>query len=158
VTDDETLRFERALGELADQGLADGVGSSLSALTAEIDRELDGMYAGKFPKRCNTCGRVFHDHAEYMASTRALRGGALFDEDDREVHEYRDCPCGSSLLVLVGDRRDETPFGQRRRRLFDAWLARIARESGRAPDEIAPWLRGVFRAALVRARDAPATS
>ncbi len=147
-------RFEAALTELAAEGIDAGTLRALATATSEIDRDLDRLYAGKFPKKCNTCGRVYNDHAEYIELTKALRvGGTIFDDEDREVHEYRDCLCGSSLLVLIGDRRDESPFGQRRRQMFDVWLRRLMKRTGRPQEDMAVLLRQVFRAALARARD-----
>jgi len=150
------MRFEQALDEIASDGIDTGVVEALAGSTTEIDRDLDRLYSGKFPKQCNTCGRVYATHAEYIEMTRTLRSaGTLYDDEEREVQEYRDCACGSSLLVLVGDRRDESPFGQARRRMFDSWLGRLAQRTGRASDDLAPLLRQVFRAALARARHEP---
>lgn len=147
-------RFEAALAELAGDGLDAAVVARLADTTAEIDRDLDRLYADKFPKKCNTCGRVYQTRAEYLEMTRELRSeGTFFDEDFGEVQEYRDCACGSSLLVLTTDRRDESPFGRRRREMFDVWLNRLVRDTGRSRDELAPLLRQVFRAALARARN-----
>lgn len=147
-------RFEAALADLASAGLDASLVARIAHTTAEIDRDLDRMYADKFPKKCNTCGRMYETRADYVAMTRELRAaGTFFDEDYKEVQEYRDCACGSSLLVLTSDRRDESPFGRRRREMFDVWLGRLHRDTGKSRDELAPLLRQVFRAALARARN-----
>lgn len=146
-------RFEAALAEFARHGLDANVVRELASATTEIDKDLDRLYADKFPKKCNTCGRVYRTRAEYMKMTRELRAaGTFFDEHEREVQEYRDCECGSSLLVLTSNRRDDSPFGRRRRKMFDVWLVRLAQNTGKSSDELAPLLRQVFRAALARAR------
>ena len=146
-------RFETLLVDLAAED-PDAESSGVIALSALVlDRQLDSLYAGKFPKRCNSCDRVYRDHAEYLASTREMRrGGTIFDDEDLKVQEYRDCACGSTLLVLVDNRRDESEFGQRRRRLFDEWLTRLVHRTGRGAAELRPMLRRFFRAALERAR------
>lgn len=151
-------RFESLLADLAAEDL-DAESSGVIALSAlVIDRQLHSLYADKFPKQCRSCDRVYRSHAEYVASTRKMRrGGTVFYDEDREVHEYRDCACGSTLLVLVDDRRDESEFGQRRRRLFDEWLGRLVHRTGRCAAELRPMLRRFFRAALERARQ-PAKS
>jgi hypothetical protein len=147
-------RFEDALVEFARHGIDEDLLRTLAAATKEIDRDLDRLYAGKFPKTCNTCGRTYETRDEYLAATSELRmNSTFFDSSEREVQEYRDCACGSSLLVLLGDRRDDSPWGRRRRQAFDLWLKRLARDTRKPSHALAPLLRQVFRAALARARE-----
>jgi hypothetical protein len=120
----------------------------LEGLTAQMDK----IYAGVFPKACACCGRVYRDADEYLSETVRIGkpGSAYFYPEDNTVQEFRDCPCGSTLLLLTGDRRDTSPAGEERRRLFDECVQRLQRLTGRGPNQLRPLVRHAFRAAMKR--------
>ncbi|MDM8349385.1 hypothetical protein P8H27_10785 [Pseudomonas sp. sp1636] len=95
----------------------------------------DAWFAGlkalghdSFPKRCRNCGRVFASEADYFQQTQAIRPEitglkAAYDDDDRPLVEvFRNCVCGSTLLVNCVSRRDDSAAGNNRRQLFDTLL------------------------------------
>lgn len=95
----------------------------------------DAWFAGlrafnhdSFPKRCRNCGRVFASEADYFQQTQAIRPDisglkAVFDDEEGALVEvFRNCVCGSTLLVNCMSRRDDSPSGQSRRRLLDDLL------------------------------------
>lgn len=101
---------------------------------------LKALHAETFPKVCGKCGAVFHSTEDYIRKTRRLLGGGLkrdLDKDLNFVQLYRNCRCGSTLLVLFSDRRDDSEPGRRRREKFQrvldqlvarGWDRQIARE------------------------------
>ncbi|WP_439889185.1 hypothetical protein ACSX1C_09335 [Pseudomonas sp. MBLB4123] len=94
---------------------------------------LKALYLDDFPKRCRTCGRVFASEADYFRQTQAIRPditGLKAVEDEEEgpqVEVFRNCVCGSTLLVNCASRRDHSAAGQSRRRLFDELLSYLER-------------------------------
>ena len=95
----------------------------------------DAWFAGlkalgrdNFPKRCRNCGRVFASAADFFQQTQAIRPEitglkAVYDEDEGPLVEvFRNCVCGSTLLVNCASRRDDSATGHSRRRLFDELL------------------------------------
>lgn len=93
-----------------------------------------------FPKRCRNCGREFASEADYFHQTQAIRPeitglkAAYDDEDGPLVEVFRNCVCGSTLLVNCASRRDDSPAGHSRRRLFSDLLEYLARHGvERAP-------------------------
>lgn len=96
------------------------------------------------PVRCNACGRDL-----FRAARSELRAvGTVYDARGNEVHEYRDCPCGSTLVFILENRRDESEFGRKRRALFDGWLERLVEDTGQTQAALRPVLRGLFRIAM----------
>ncbi|MDX1366787.1 hypothetical protein [Pseudomonas sp.] len=100
----------------------------------------DAWFAGlkalgqdNFPKRCCNCGRVFENAADFFQQTQAIRPEitglkAVYDEDDGPLVEvFRNCVCGSTLLVNCVSRRDDSTAGHSRRRLFDDLLGYLVR-------------------------------
>ncbi|WP_305046969.1 hypothetical protein [Geoalkalibacter sp.] len=102
---------------------------------------LKALHADLFPKICGQCGAVFHSSDDYQRKTRRfltpLRPPSRPSEDLNFVRLYRHCRCGSTLLMQVCDRRDDTEPGRRRREKFQraldllvasGWDRNIARE------------------------------
>ncbi|MGH8354611.1 MAG: hypothetical protein ACRERY_13980 [Pseudomonas sp.] len=99
----------------------------------------DAWFAGlkalshdEFPKRCRNCGREFASEADYFQQTQAIRPEitglkAVEDDDGPLVEVFRNCVCGSTLLVSCASRRDDTEAGHSRRRLFDDLLGYLER-------------------------------
>jgi len=86
-----------------------------------------------FPKRCRNCGREFANEEDYFQQTQAIRPEAsglkgVVDPDDGPLVEvFRNCVCGSTLLVSCASRRDDTEAGHSRRRLFEELLGYLGR-------------------------------
>lgn len=89
---------------------------------------LKALGQDNFPKCCCNCGRVFENAADFFQQTQAIRPEitglkAVYDEDDGTLVEvFRNCVCGSTLLVNCVSRRDDSMAGHSRRRLFDDLL------------------------------------
>ena len=88
---------------------------------------LQALAESAFPKRCNTCGRVYPDAASFVAQTQMVPSGtglkASQDDGGLPIVElFRNCVCGSTLLDVFGDRRDLSPEGQARRARFGEML------------------------------------
>ncbi|MDO3380075.1 hypothetical protein [Geoalkalibacter halelectricus] len=110
---------------------------------------LKALHAETFPKICGNCGAVFHSTEDYVRKTRKLFGNGWFRAaDDGElnfVQMYRNCRCGSTLLVHYWDRRDDSEPGRRRREKFQRVLDQlVARGWDRdiARDELLKFLLG----------------
>lgn len=86
-----------------------------------------------FPKRCRNCGREFASEADYFQQTQAIRPeitglkGVYDDDDGALVEVFRNCVCGSTLLVNCASRRDDSAAGHSRRQLFDQLLGYLER-------------------------------
>lgn len=92
--------------------------------------DLQALANTAFPKRCNTCGRVFHTPEEFVRETESIHGVSGFksscDDDGRPVVElFRNCPCGSTLMDAFRDRRDTSEVGMRRRAKFGELMDRL---------------------------------
>lgn len=100
----------------------------------------DAWFAGlkalshdNFPKRCRNCGREFASAADYFQQSQAIRPditGLKAADDEEEgplVEVFRNCLCGSTLLVNCASRRDHSASGHSRRRLFDELLSYLVR-------------------------------
>lgn len=102
-----------------------------------------------FPKICRSCNKQYGSFEEYVSQTTDVNGSgglAEYPEDDKssKVGVFRNCECGSTLLVVCFCRRDESEEGEMRRRNFDHMLDRyqskgISREQARCE------LRNVMR-------------
>jgi len=106
------------------------------------------LYASTFPKKCNNCHKVYQDRNAYMAETLPLNpkhvdSGTI--EDQGRIIEYRNCHCGSSLVIVTPCRRDLTPFGIQCRDYFDMCVERFIEESQIPPEEAIGLTRVIFR-------------
>ncbi len=75
-----------------------------------------GLYARldtSFPKKCMTCGHVFHTAKQYFTETMDISeqdtGLKTYVADDTSVvvEAFRNCTCGSTLMETFDDHRDE---------------------------------------------------
>ena len=132
---DFARRLDRLVHEVLIQPSAHGIPATVDAP--------ETVFADA-PLRCNACGRDLGQKAR--VELRAV--GTIYDERGNEVHEYRDCPCGSTLLFILDNRRDESEFGRKRRALFDEWLERLVESTGRTRATLRPVLRALFRVAM----------
>ena len=115
----------------------------ISVFTDSVAEKLRKHYCNMFPKKCNSCGREFANHNDYLNQTEPLKNqSTLFDHIG--LQEYRNCPCGSTLLLWGKDRRDNTRYGIARRKLFDECLRKLQQLSDAPTDELRQKLREVF--------------
>ncbi|MBF0106069.1 MAG: hypothetical protein HQM16_12170 [Deltaproteobacteria bacterium] len=81
-----------------------------------------------FPKQCLSCHKQYTDLANFIANTEAVdkRASGLFDPGPKvsipSVHLYRNCACGSTLMVICKDRRDKSEPGRKKRYLMESEL------------------------------------
>ncbi|TBW49240.1 oxidoreductase [Marinobacter halodurans] len=84
-----------------------------------------------FPKRCANCGREYESPDSFVRQSASLgQASGLkqgYDDDDSPIVElFRNCVCGSTLMDVFEDRRDDSPAGQRRREIFGKLLDRLS--------------------------------
>ena len=89
---------------------------------------LRALSSEAFPKRCPSCGKVFHTLEELIRETEAvgIQSGlkaSLYEDDTYLVEMFRNCPCGSTLMEEFGSRRSNSPLGDEKRHAFDIVLA-----------------------------------
>ncbi|OOZ40406.1 oxidoreductase [Solemya pervernicosa gill symbiont] len=98
----------------------------------ELFKGLQALADSSFPKRCETCGRVFESAEQFLAETESIhktKTGLKQSQDDDGtliVEVFRNCPCGSTLMDLFGDRRDLSERGEDKRDKFEALIAFVA--------------------------------
>ncbi len=92
--------------------------------------DLDSLFKGlkalsesTFPKKCSSCGKVYHDETQFVRETDDVFGKSglksSFDDDDSPIVElFRNCSCGSTLMDCFSERRDYTDKGLKRRDTF----------------------------------------
>lgn len=75
-----------------------------------------GLFArldSSFPKKCMNCGRIFKNADQYFTETEDVseqnKGLKSYVDDDTAtvVEAFRNCPCGSTLMEMFDDHRDE---------------------------------------------------
>jgi hypothetical protein len=82
---------------------------------------------GSFPKKCMTCSRTYKDLTDFFESTTQVPGSTGLAEfqaakSSNVVGVFRNCDCGSTMLVACRDRRDLSEAGEERRKNFDRVL------------------------------------
>ena len=105
---------------------------------SELYAGLQSLASSAFPRKCTTCGRVFESSEQFLVETESLGGNSGLkagygDEDETVVELFRNCPCGSTLMEIYGDRRDGSALGQRRRERFAELLALLHEKAGIDP-------------------------
>lgn len=97
----------------------------------ELFRSLQALEEAAFPKVCRNCGQEYADADAFLAATRQVRADhsglkASIDDDGAAVVEvFRNCVCGSTLLEVFYDRRDQSANGIRRRQRFGELLDKL---------------------------------
>jgi hypothetical protein len=120
--------------------------ASLVELTEQVEKKLAEIYKEKFPKTCRSCERVYNTREEYLKATFATeKQGVLWDSFVNKVQEYRNCVCGSTLMMMVPDRRDMSEFGIKRRRLFNLFSDKIVEITGQDRLVVEAKVREIFR-------------
>lgn len=102
---------------------------------------LHSLLEDSFPKKCATCGKVYHSSAQFFKETTppAMSSKSLKSSFDDEigtvVEAYRNCSCGSTLMDVFSDRRDASEKGVKRREKFDRVLTMFV-EKGMERQEV----------------------
>lgn len=97
----------------------------------ELFRSLQALEEATFPKVCRNCGQAYADSEEFLAATRQVRADhsglkASIDDDGSAIVEvFRNCVCGSTLLEVFYDRRDQSANGLKRRQRFGELLDKL---------------------------------
>lgn len=104
------------------------------AILADIRTALQSLVADSFPKQCS-CGKVYKDLDEFLAGTTQVPKGSvglIQSSDDAEspvANLIRNCSCGSTLMAVFNERRDNSKHGRRTRETFDRLLV-LLEEAG----------------------------
>ena len=98
-----------------------------------------------FQRKCPNCQQVYNDREQYLELTDRLQQQSTIYEMG-EVQEYRNCSCGSTLLLVLDDRRDSSDFGHQRRILFDLCCKKLKKlEPTMETKEVKKTVRQIFR-------------
>jgi hypothetical protein len=87
--------------------------------TSSDSSELQEQAIHCFPKTCS-CGRRYETFEEFVAATEPLgNSGEILSADGQKLTDiFRNCVCGSTLLVFIREHRDESPDGISRRKKY----------------------------------------
>lgn len=118
----------------------------------QLFADLQTLSDSAFPKQCSTCGRIydspedfFRDSTAPVAPTATSGLKESSDEKDEFIVElYRNCRCGSTLMDVFMDRRDQSERGLKRRALFGKLLDSLERK-GMNRAEVRNELIGMMR-------------
>jgi hypothetical protein len=118
----------------------------LQSKAHQIETRLNTLYAEKFPKKCNSCDRVYHNREEYLAATAPTgERHVRFEPKVEKVQEFRNCVCGSTLLIMLPERRDMSEFGHERRAIFDQMVVLLKELKDIDTEEAKIIVRKIFR-------------
>lgn len=83
-----------------------------------------------FPKKCETCGKVYESIDDFTDQTEHINGRSGLkssegDEGETILELFRNCSCGSTLLDFFADRRDMSDRGEHRRTSFNTVLTHL---------------------------------
>ncbi len=117
----------------------------LTQFFIERDGANEAVWSRVFPKKCNNCETIYWNRNSYVMMTNELEAGG-FVCNDLGIQEYRNCKCGSTLLIRVLESRDKSIFGQKRRALFERCLKKVMAEKRKEDQrEMCLSLRLLFR-------------
>lgn len=86
---------------------------------------LQSRVKSEFPKTCRKCEKVYESFEEFYYGTDEIeRGTVCYPTLGAEFYLHRNCKddCGSTLIVVFNDRRDESDLGCQRREVFQKCL------------------------------------
>jgi hypothetical protein len=117
---------------------------------ADFYKNLKALSSASFPKKCNTCGKVYNSVEDFITKTESIRGKTglkkSITEDSKAIVElFRNCVCGSTLMDCFNNRRDLSERGQQRRETFEKVLVYLVKkgvEKEKARQEILKIMRG----------------
>lgn len=99
---------------------------------------LNSRLKSEFPKCCGKCGRSYESFEDFFYGTDAIeRGTVNYPSIGSEFYLHRNCKdsCGSTLVVVFNDRRDDSEIGNQRRQVFQNCLEILADKMGLAEME-----------------------
>jgi hypothetical protein len=94
---------------------------------------LQSRVKSEFPKICRKCGKSYKSFEEFYYETSPIeRGTVSYPTLGSEFYLHRNCKdgCGSTLVVVFNDRRDETDLGSQRRAAFKRCLDTLVLRMG----------------------------
>lgn len=91
---------------------------------------LNEFWHADFPKTCLKCARIYGSFAEFIENTLPAQSGSGLAEYEKDplkksVGIFRNCACGSTLMILGPNRRDTSEAGEKRRQIFGAMLDKL---------------------------------
>ena len=119
-------------------------------LSVEEAAEEPWQITRQFPKACSCCGTIYQSCKEYKERTKALKqdvASTLVPFANCWI-EYRNCGCGSTLVLIFSEERDVSPSGQRRRDYFWECVDKLTRKENLPMDQAVFTVRRVFRRVL----------
>lgn len=142
---DDILSIERQLksefGHMLDSELSQL--EVLTKFTESVAAKLKQHYQDVFPKICNNCKTIYETREDYLNATKVL-GPTSTVFDAVGLQEYRNCECGSTLVIWTQERRDNTEYGIARRKLFGLCLEKMKKISDKPERELMAQLRQLF--------------
>ncbi|MEM7392597.1 MAG: hypothetical protein AAF492_09625 [Verrucomicrobiota bacterium] len=80
--------------------------------------DLKSKFYNEFPKSCSSCERVYETLDDFINRTRPIaQGSGLLDSINhprRKIFDlWRDCVCGSTMMMVCDERRDLSEKGIR---------------------------------------------
>lgn len=107
-----------------------------------------GVYSTSFPKECSNCGRRYSNYQQYKRSTHEVKSAdsetGVIAEQGR-VLDFRNCSCGSTLVVVRPCRRDSSEFGLQCRDYFEVCIEGLLQQTDLPADQLRRFLRMAFR-------------
>ena len=87
----------------------------------------------EFPKCCKKCGKTYQSFEQFYYETDEIeRGTVNYPTLGAEFYLHRNCKdsCGSTLVVVFNDRRDDSELGNQRRAVFQSCLDILGQKMG----------------------------
>ena len=107
----------------------------------------------QFPKRCRCCGALYNSYPTYLDQTKPLgtETGVTYVPAVQTWVEYRNCMCGSTLVLLFNFERDFSPEGLKRRDYFWECVHKLRGKENLPMEKAIHTVRHVFRKAMEKA-------
>ena len=118
---------------------------NLGSFLVLIESKVADMYMVKFPKQCTACKTVYETREDFVKATQKLQKTFMYEEKIGKLLEYRNCPCGNTLVVMTEDRRDHSEEGEALRKLFDVCVEKISSTGLKSQEEAQVLVREIFR-------------
>ncbi|MDB9786963.1 response regulator [Bacteriovoracaceae bacterium] len=115
-------------------------------LSSAVSAHIKMLYHEKFPKKCCSCGKIFPNREEYLKATEKLeKNNGIMVHERIGVQEYRNCTCGSTLVIVTSERRDYSEFGEAKRALFKICHSYYSNVVGKDPCDTLDLIRSIFK-------------
>ena len=95
---------------------------------------MQALQPTSFPMVCSNCGKPYSSFEDFLnRTTPVMSGSGLMDynlqgagkKPSDNVTLFRNCSCKSTLMVYCSDRRDYSPQGLLRKRVFGKMLEQL---------------------------------